>query len=105
MGQIEGIICLRTGNLMRRGDGIAPESSSNGVEHMWVPVVDGEPYFSAFFPQVRGDISERLKLLRRLAMLLNHDEEHDRGPLKVVLGESSIDTMRKWPGATIEEEK
>lgn len=57
MGQPEGLVCLRTGQLAIKGN---EPPTTNGVEHMWVPVQEGEPYFqqyvgSAAIPRERTD--------------------------------------------------
>ena len=40
-----GLVCLKTGKLHLNGGDEPPETAGNGVTHMWVPVVKGEPYF------------------------------------------------------------
>lgn len=39
------LICLMTGNVCVRG-GNPPNMTPDGREHMWVPVVDAEPYYT-----------------------------------------------------------
>lgn len=46
MGLAEGLICLKTGKIAMRDQDEPPLKDENGIDHMWVPVSEGEPYFS-----------------------------------------------------------
>jgi hypothetical protein len=46
MSNLEGLICLRTGMMLTKSIPWAPQNAPNGVEHLWMPIAEAEPYFT-----------------------------------------------------------